>query len=119
MEFTPKVRDIILQRSGGRCEGCGEYQPVQIHHRLYKSRGGRGTVPNGLALCGLGNTGGCHGIAHTGEGMELGWAIPSGSRPELWPAWRPGQELVLYDDEGGFEPITAATARLLTEGQVG
>jgi len=26
---------------------------------------------------------------------------------------------VLYDDEGGFEPITAATARLLTEGQVG
>ena len=122
VEFTPKVRAMILERAGGRCEGCGHYVKTEAHHRLYKTRGGRGTVANGLALCGLGNTSGCHGIAHTGKkeegrivtGEDLGWSLPSRSDPlvmpvKLWRSDRWGIELhrwALFDNKGGVHWIT-------------
>lgn len=68
-----------------------------MHHRKFRSRGGKDEVVNILHLCGWGNHTGCHGVAHSGErGEQLGWALPSGDllenqpvnrRVRLWDGW--------------------------------
>lgn len=80
-DFPQTVRDQAAERSKLLCEGCGGHGPLELHHRLYKSRGGRGTIENALALCGWGNHTGCHGVAHTAEGERRGWSIRSGFDP--------------------------------------
>ena len=102
-EFTAKAKKTIRERSGGVCEACGKVPATQVHHRLYKSRGGRGNVANGLAVCGFGNAGGCHGIAHTAKGEQQGWSIRSGFYPLKVPVSHATHGLVTFDDDGGFE----------------
>lgn len=51
-DFTPGVKRMVRDRSGGYCEfpGCprrGEH----FHHRLMRSHGGPGTVENCAFLC--------------------------------------------------------------------
>lgn len=101
-EFTPSVRELLEKRSLGMCEGCGKAPATEAHHRLYKSRGGRGNLANAFALCGFGNASGCHGRAHTGEGEKLGWSVPRWASPEQWPAFRFEAGWVLLDNEGGW-----------------
>lgn len=72
--IPPKVRATVLARADGRCEGCGNTAPLELHHRRFRSRGGKHTVPNLVALCGWGNHTGCHGRAHN-PGAPEGWAI--------------------------------------------
>lgn len=43
-------RDVLV-RAGYRCERCRKYRPLQIHHSVYKSRGGRDGVDNTEAIC--------------------------------------------------------------------
>lgn len=69
-----KVRETVLARAGGRCEGCGKSAPLELHHRRFRSRGGEHTVENIVALCGWGNHTGCHGKAHSTEPPQ-GWAV--------------------------------------------
>jgi len=100
------------------CVWC-EARGIQRDHRKNRSQGGLTTPSNLQGLCLA-----CHQIKteHPAIALTVGLSVPSYARPELWPALRlkAGRvRFVLYDDEGGFEPITAATARLLTEGQVG
>ena len=60
------VREAVLRRADGRCEWCGRYQdPLELHHRRFRSRGGKHTVQNLVGLCGRGNLNGCHGKAHS------------------------------------------------------
>lgn len=111
------ARNAVVDRSGGVCEGCGESRATNIHHRKYRSRGGTHEVHNLVALCGSGNTSGCHGRAHSGEGKDLGWAVPSWAHPEFWPAYRYDVGWVIYHDQAvegqWWQPITEATASLL------
>lgn len=85
-DFPPAVRRALTARSGGYCEGCGRELAAEKHHRQYRSRGGSNLVENGLDLCGLGNTSGCHGVAHSKEGERRGWNIRSGFDPAKVPA---------------------------------
>lgn len=128
-DFTPKVAAAIRARADGRCEGCHRYTETQLHHRLYKSRGGKGTVANGIALCGLGGVQGagmCHGKAHTAEGEELGWSLPSNCDPLVMPIrlWRKGRwgiehrEWALFDNQGGVHWITDEEAARRMNGLV-
>lgn len=87
-DFSPKVLRDLKKRSGGVCEGCGVNVAVQAHHRQFKSRGGSGLLSNALHLCGSGNHTGCHGIAHTVIGEQLGWSIRSGYDPAVVPVFR-------------------------------
>lgn len=96
----------VAERSFGLCEGCGHARASQMHHRKYRSRGGLDEVANLLHLCaGVvgGNVDGCHGRAHTQEGEDDGWSLPSGVTP--------AHELVLYRGnwvyllpDGGLDP---------------
>lgn len=109
MAIPQKVRDIVAERSQGVCEGCSAAPAVEMHHRRFKSRGGKDTPSNLLHLCGWGNHTGCHGVAHSGNrGTNLGWAVPSGwvepgdvpfQNPHGW--W-------LLDDDGGIRPANLA-----------
>lgn len=99
-EFSPAVRRLVLARSGGACEGCGRVVGLELHHRLFRSRGGLGGPENALALCGFGNTGGCHGRAHSGAGPGLGWAVSAGADPAEVPVSLPRFGRVLLDVEG-------------------
>jgi hypothetical protein len=89
--IPPGNRRTVMERCGGICEGCGTRPVTDLHHRKYKSRGGTHDVWNLLALCGGdggmsgGNHSGCHGIAHSTEGHEMGWSIHSWGDPETEP----------------------------------
>lgn len=89
--IPPQNRRTVMDRSCGFCEGCGKRPVSDIHHRKYKSRGGGHEVENLLALCGGpggmagGNHSGCHGIAHSAEGHELGWSVHSWDDPGSKP----------------------------------
>lgn len=69
-----RAYQVATDRADGKCEGCGEYAPLNRHHRRFRGRGGKTTVENLALLCGMGNTGGCHGRAH-GVDPPAGWAI--------------------------------------------
>lgn len=79
------VRDIVLERSGYRCELC--YTPLTVtslHHRKPRQMGGTkkpwiNDPENFLALCGTGTTG-CHGLveANRETGYTYGWLIRTG-----------------------------------------
>ena len=97
-EFTAKAKQLIRERSGSMCEGCAKVRASHFHHRLYKSRLGRGNVANGLHLCV-----GCHGLAHTLFGEQQGWSIRSGFDPLKVPVSHGVHGLVTFADDGGFE----------------
>ena len=112
VEFTTTVRALIEVRSQGLCEACGVGGSLQVHHRLYKSRLGRGNAANGLHLCGLGGASGCHGRAHSGHlGETTGWAIRTGGDPLLVPYFRTHtRSWFRLDDDGGSVPMKAVDA---------
>jgi hypothetical protein len=77
MTITAATRAIVLFRAFDRCERCGAVQnPLELHHRLYRSRGGQDGPENLVALCGRGNTSACHGWAH-------GQRDPDSASPEF------------------------------------
>lgn len=48
------VRAAVYARAGGRCDRCRTPVPAdewQAHHRMLRSRGGRDTLANLVALC--------------------------------------------------------------------
>lgn len=63
--FKPKTRQAIVERDSGLCVKCkGPYS--EIHHVIFRSQGGKGTIDNGVCVCTT-----CHGWAHAGrEGRE-------------------------------------------------
>lgn len=115
VEFTGPRKKALMARAKGVCEGCGKPMRTELHHRLYRGRGGRGDVVNGLNLCGFGNhaSEGCHGIAHTGEGQALGWSVRSGYDPAEVPAlvFVDGrQQWVRFLPDGDRVPVPEADA---------
>jgi hypothetical protein len=106
------ARKHVRARSGDICEGCGIRRATDMHHRLYKSRGGTDTIDNLIHLCGGesglpgGNHSGCHGLAHTITGERVGWSVKSGNDPAEIPVWhRRTQGWTIAD-----RPVLAATA---------
>ena len=104
-----RAYEAVRERSGGVCEGCGEAPASDVHHRLFRSRGGRDEVTNLLHLCGWGNHTGCHGEAHTDpERQTDGWSVPSGEKPANRPVLYRGAWVYLMPD-GGLEPMGGVT----------
>lgn len=97
-------RTIVMERSQGRCEVCGQ-QGLGVHHRLKRSAGGTWSPSNLLRLCGGGTTG-CHGRieAEPKLALELALWLPRGGpdpddtmvlcRPTMWTLawWQPNSD---------------------------
>jgi hypothetical protein len=79
----------MVDRSGGVCEVCGRERAREYQHRKAEGQGGEVSVVNGLAVCGFGNTSGCHGRIHSNptEAYARGWSV----RREHDPAAKPVQ----------------------------
>ena len=70
-----RAYEAVAERAGGRCEGCGERAASQMHHRQFRSRGGKDTPANLVHLCLW-----CHATAHSAEPPQ-GWAVHSWDDP--------------------------------------
>lgn len=81
--IPPRTREKVYARANGVCEVCGKYAPgADIHHRLAKGMGGTSNKrihdpSNLLAVCGWGNTSGCHGDIHgtADYAKAMGWIV--------------------------------------------
>ena len=74
--IKPEVYAAAMERSGGRCERCGQYRELQCAHLIRRWKIENETTVNDVAmLCGPSvNTGTCHNwIDYTAEGKE--WAV--------------------------------------------
>jgi len=51
----------VLQRDGWRCQACGSFTNLQIHHKEFRSRSGDDSEDNLITLCSA-----CHNNTHSG-----------------------------------------------------
>lgn len=105
---------IVTERDQGRCQRCGRFGPVERDHR--QNRDAYNTVPSNLqCLCRS-----CHQWKTENPVAAIleGFAVSRYARPELWPAWRYDVGWVIYDDTGGWQEISQATADLLMNGGI-
>ncbi|MFS1511861.1 HNH endonuclease [Chengkuizengella sp. SCS-71B] len=58
-KFDTNTKRTIVERDGALCVNCG-HSYHDIHHIIFKSQGGPGTVDNGVCVCRK-----CHSWAHT------------------------------------------------------
>lgn len=76
MNNEKKTREIVLERSEGRCEMCNQRKYLTVHHRKKRSHQGPWSPDNCLALCGSGTTG-CHGWveSHPNDAHATGFHV--------------------------------------------
>lgn len=103
--FSVQIRQLIVQREGGRCALYLSHAGEQIHHRRPRGRGGSqraetNGAANGILVCPW-----CHDwIEHNrGYAMKLGLLVPSYRRPADVPILYRGEWMRLSDD-GGLNP---------------
>ena len=106
---------LATGRDQGTCVRCGSRGPTERDHR--QNRNGFNTVVSNLQLLGGPFGCGCHlwKTQHPHEALALGFAVPSYTRPELWPAWRLNDGWVVYfdtpDEDGNWwRNVTQFTA---------
>lgn len=52
MAFRKDIRFEVRKRQQGRCDCCGEYAPLQVHHRKPESLGGASSkIENAVGVC--------------------------------------------------------------------
>lgn len=98
------ARDLVTTRAGGVCEVCGTCAATSFQHRRNRSQGGLWSASNGLAVCGSGNYGGCHGRIHQHptQAMRKGWMVSRQHNPVEVPVWLCRIGLVFLDDAGDY-----------------
>lgn len=115
-----RAYEQMTQRDQNRCVKCGAYG-VQRDHRQNRQAGNT-VVANLQGLCPD-----CHEWKTTNpaDALRDGFSVPRWADWSFWPAWRVDvRSFVLYldvpDSRGRWwAEITAATASLLTHGEVG
>ena len=112
-KFSPKVRAVMLARSGGRCECCGGYveKGWTAQHRLARGMGGTRrtvTAADGMVVHELP----CHRYieSHPTRALEMGWRIPQGDDPETAPMTLPGGRRVLLTADGRYVDMPEVTS---------
>ncbi len=112
---TPEQRAVVLDRSMGFCEICGDQLYVwprgwtdvhSFHHRQPRQMGGTtradiNSPANLLLLCGTGITG-CHGHieANRTDAYRNGWLVRASADPATVPVLLEGNDRYLLADDG-------------------
>lgn len=122
-EFTKAQREACWNRSGGYCEACGcrlRPQGWNLHHRQGRGMGGtrrKVTCSDGLVICGMGNTSGCHRLMDTQRewAVARGYVVSRGSlaTPREVPVLRFGDWVWLLED-GSVESLPTDLANAYT-----
>jgi len=110
--FTPAVKALVSERSGGLCERCGRHEPdMQYHHRRARGMGStKRPDTNQPANC-LHVSAACHAIIESlrAEAYEFGWLVRQHQTPADIPVLRRGV-WVLLDNDGGYTRCPAPVA---------
>ncbi|MGN8024716.1 HNH endonuclease [Microbacterium sp. 22242] len=115
-----RAYEAMTVRDRNLCVRCGAYG-VQRDHRQNRQSGNT-VVSNLQGLCPA-----CHQwkTENPAKAFRDGFSVPRWARPEVWPAWRCDvQSWVQYFDApdasgAWWQELSADTARLLSDGQVG
>lgn len=102
------VRALVYSRSRGYCEKCGGDLPDSwaLHHRKLRSRGGKDTADNLLALHHE-----CHNLAtdsvHLNPALatEKGYMVSSWDEPSACPVTLPNGDIVTLTPLGTYRYI--------------
>lgn len=110
---SPATRQLVLQRASHRCESCGEHLTGRLwslHHRRLSAMGGtRAEVAhsptNLVALCGVDNSGGCHGLVHRNvqAAREAGLLVRRSADPARVPVQLHDGRRVLLRPDGTYQ----------------
>jgi hypothetical protein len=102
-------RLLVLARSNGVCEVCGQARATNVHHRMPRGMGGTNRPIESpawlLHVCGSGTTG-CHGRIESDRtrAQAAGWLLVGQETPETRPA-RLWFGTVVLDDQGDYLPV--------------
>lgn len=101
--FTPKVRQVIVERSSGRCEVMAEgctFTATAIHHRRPRGMGGSRRPDTNRASNGLATCDSCHRRVESlrDESRSRGWLVMQNQPPAGVPVVYRGQRTLLLDD---------------------
>lgn len=118
---SKQQRDVVLDRSMGFCEICGDQLYVwprgwvgrhSIHHRQPRQMGGTARTDinspaNLLLLCGAGTTG-CHGHieSNRAEAYRNGWLVRASADPAAVPVLLEGSDRYLLTADGDRTLLT-------------
>ncbi|MCK9921626.1 HNH endonuclease [Frankia sp. AgPm24] len=115
-EVPESTRVLVLARAGHHCESCGASlvgRPYSLHHRRPKGMGGTRaelahSPANLVALCGLGNNSGCHGLVHQHPtaAQSGGFVVRRAADPTRIPVALHDGRLVLLTAAGGYEAVS-------------
>jgi hypothetical protein len=97
------LRQKILERCNGYCEKCGFglTDDFALHHRKLKSRGGKDTLDNLIALHHA-----CHNLGNNSVHMNIktatenGWIVPTRADPSEYPMLLNNGKYVTLTPEG-------------------
>jgi len=64
-DFSPSVREQVMERSGGICEICKQRPAVHMHHAVFRRHVKVGTINIALHLCEA-----CHEVCHSTRAMR-------------------------------------------------
>jgi hypothetical protein len=102
-----EIAEAVLGRSRGFCERCGTpSHDLALHHRKLRSRGGKDSVTNLVAICH-----GCHNLSTTSihlnpkRATETGWMVSAWGDPDLIPITLPDGTQALLKDDGSVELV--------------
>jgi len=102
-----KIAEAVLNRAGNYCEKCGKVgEDFALHHRKLKSRGGKDSVANLMAVhhsCHNMGTDSIH--ANPAHATKMGWMVPSWADPADFPITLPDGNIVRFDEQGTFNRI--------------
>ncbi len=102
------LRELVLARCKGYCEFCGLglTDNFALHHRQFKSRGGKDVVYNLIALHHE-----CHNLASSSVHMNIKSATESGhvvsrhAEPADIPLHLPNGSIVTLTDDGKYHYV--------------
>jgi hypothetical protein len=105
MALSKELREQVLSRAEGYCEFCGNGLPevFALHHRKLKSRGGKDTVDNLIAVhhsCHNGSTNAIHFNVALSE--STGHIVPTHADPSEYPLTLANGSTVTLTTEGTY-----------------
>jgi len=110
--FSPRVKQIVFERSGGVCERCGNWHDdMQYHHRRARGMGStKRPETNQPANC-LHVGAACHAAieSNRAEAYEYGWLVRQHETPADIPVLRRGLWVQL-NDGGDYTPVERVPA---------
>lgn len=99
------IREVILERCGNYCEACGKSltNDFALHHRLLRSRGGKDSIENLVALHHECHNLGTHAVHfNINKSTELGLIVPTRQDPATYPLILPNGSIVTLTPEGSY-----------------